>query len=67
MLRNGHLMILKDDSEVDSITKLAANHQLQCLYKIGVYGKEKQHELYIIGHFWNYSKFMKELSPKRKK
>lgn len=67
MFRNYHMLVLKDPSEVDSLTKLAANHRLQCLYKIGVYGNEQQHELYVIGNFWRYQKFLKETRPKGKR
>lgn len=67
MFRKHYMMILSDDEKVDIITKIAANHKLQCLYKIGVYGKERQHELYLIGKPWNYHEFMKELEPNKKK
>lgn len=67
MFQKYRMIVLEDESEVDSLTKIAANHHLQCLYKIGVYGKEQQHELYLIGNSWKYQKFLKEARPKRKK
>ena len=60
-----HLMVLENDEYVDSYTRIAANHNLQCLYKIGVYGKERQHELYIVGKSSDYRKFLKELEQKK--
>lgn len=66
MFKMIHLMILEDEREVDTLVKLAANHHLQALYKVGVYGTVRQHELYVIGWFWNYYKFTKELAPKKK-
>lgn len=66
MFKMIHLMILEDEREVDTLVKLAANHHLQALYKVGVYGTVRQHELYVIGWFWNYYRFTKELAPKKK-
>lgn len=66
MFRNYHLMILENDSCVDLYTKIAANHGLQCLYKIGVYGEERQHELYIVGNLFHYRKFQKALKTEKK-
>lgn len=65
MFKPYHLMILDDGEMVDSITKIAANHGLQCLYKIGVYGKERQHELYIIGNLLNYWRFLRKLNREK--
>lgn len=67
MFRKYHMIVLNDENEVDPLTKLAANHRLQCLYKIGVYGKERQHELYVVGSFWEYQKFLRKARPKEKK
>ena len=44
LFKNYHVIILNDPSLVDSLTRKAANHNLHCLYKIGVYGCEQQHE-----------------------
>ena len=52
---------MEDEKKVDSYMRIAANHHLHCLYKIGVYGNETQHELYVVGSFINYHKFLKEL------
>lgn len=63
--RKYQLMVLENDEHVDSYTRIAANHNLQCLYKIGVYGRERQHELYIVGKTSDYKKFLKELEQKK--
>ena len=52
---------------VDMYAKAAANHQLQCLYKIGIYGKIQQHEIFIIGTPWNYWGFISEIHGKVKR
>lgn len=67
MFKKYHLIVLENGENVDFMTKIAANHQLKCLYKIGIYGKEQQHELYVIGKFWNYWGFKKELEPTKRK
>lgn len=67
MKKNYHVLILESETEVDLTVKIAANHRLQCLYKIGVYGKERQHELYVIGGTLNYYRFLKELKSKDEK
>lgn len=62
MRKNYKMMILEDETKVDFLTKIAANYGLNCLYKIGVYGKERQHELYIVGNSRAYKKFQKEIN-----
>ena len=62
MFKKTHMVILDNDKNVDRILKLAANHHLHALYKIGVYGKERQDELYVIGRSSNYRAFKKELA-----
>lgn len=54
------------ENEIDSVTMLAANHGLLCMHKIGIYGEERQHELYVIGSFWKYRSFKKALANRRK-
>lgn len=61
MIKRFNMLVLNDEKSVDEITKLAANYSLTCLYKIGIYGKEKQHELYIHGSYLNYCKFIDDL------
>jgi hypothetical protein len=41
--------------------RVATNHRLYVTYKIGVYGGERQHELFIIGKPWHYRKFKKAM------
>ena len=67
MFMRTKMLILDDDSKVDVYMKLAANHELYCTYKIGVYGKERQHELFVTGYPWDYRKFLKEIDPSKKK
>ena len=62
LFKNYHVIILNDPSVVDSLTRKAANHNLHCLYKSGVYGCEQQHELYVIGKTKDYRVFKKEIS-----
>ena len=47
--------------------KIAVNNGLQCMYKIGVYGDVKQHEVLVYGTWWNYMRFKNELDKPRKK
>lgn len=62
MCKNYFVMVLENDSQVDLFMKLAANHRLHCLYKIGVYGKERQHELYLVGKKKDYKEFKNEVA-----
>lgn len=54
--------------DMDSMIRMAANYNLQGLYKIGVYGSERQDELFIIGDIWNYYRFnrARKLKHRRK-
>ena len=63
MIKRFNLLVLNDEKNVDEITKIAANYNLTCTYKVGIYGKEKQHELYICGNYLKYIKFIGELRP----
>lgn len=63
MLKRFNLLVLKDEHYVDKLTKIAANYNLTCRYKIGIYGGEKQHELYVFGSYLNYTKFIEDLEP----
>lgn len=62
MYKNVNVIFLKDDSLVDVICSIAAKYDLVCTYKIGVYGKFRQHELEIIGPERRYKKFIKEVN-----
>jgi hypothetical protein len=67
MFKTTKMLILDDDSKVDVYMKLAANHKLYCQYKIRVYGKERQHELFVTGRPSDYREFLKEIDPSKKK
>jgi hypothetical protein len=60
MFTKTQLLILKHEEDVDRVTRLAANFNVQTMYKIGVYGQERQHEIYLIGKPWNIRKFAKK-------
>lgn len=62
MWKNVHGMILSNDEKVDQLISIAAKYDLLCIYKIGVYGKFKQHELELIGPSRRYRKFIKEVN-----
>ena len=62
MCKKYFVMILKNDKKVDSLIRIAANHRLFGYYKIGVYGNERQHELYLVGKKKDYKEFTKELA-----
>ena len=62
MFKRTCVMILDTDKNIDLIVKIAANNDLHALYKIGVYGKERQHEMFITGSARNFHKFKKELA-----
>ena len=66
MLKRTRMMILDTDEDVDLIIKIAANNELRALYKIGVYGKERQYEMFITGSARNFHKFKKELANANK-
>ena len=61
MYKNINSIILCSDKNVDQISSIAAKYDLVCLYKIGVYGNFKQHELEIIGPNRRYKKFIKDV------
>ena len=62
MFKRWHLVVLESEDKVDSVVKMAAKHQLLCLHKIGVYGKERQHELYVVGKYIDWLNFKHELN-----
>ena len=59
-LHKYYMIVLDDEKEIDSCMRKAAFHRVQCLYKIGIYGKEKQHEIFIGGRLFDCLKFMAE-------
>lgn len=60
-MKKWEMIILESGEKVDALMKLAANKHLTCLYKVGIYGTETQHELYIKGSWLNRLSFKKEL------
>lgn len=67
MLKKYYQVVISDEKHVDEYIKLAANNNLCALYKIGVYGKERQHELHISGKKMAYLKFMRDVKELEKK
>lgn len=66
MFKKTYMLILDTEKNVDLVMKIAANNDLCALYKIGVYGKERQHEMHITGSILNYYKFKRELANANK-
>ena len=62
MFKNSYCIIIDDGAKADMIMKLAANHNLHANYKIGVYGNERQHEIFVYGRWWDYYKLKNELT-----
>lgn len=54
-----YIVIVENEAEAYRLMKTAISHKLHATYKIGVYGSERQHELFVIGTFLNYCKFMR--------
>lgn len=67
MLKKYYQVVIENEKHVDEYIKLAANNNLCALYKIGIYGKEKQHELHISGKRIGYLKFMRDVRELEKK
>lgn len=57
MFNKLYVIVADTEADVYRMVKLATNHHLYVTYKIGVYGSERQHELFIIGKPWRYYKF----------
>ena len=62
MLKRHYVMVAKSEKDAYRLMRIAANHNLYGQYKIGVYGTEQQHELFITGAPWNYRKFLDEIN-----
>ena len=67
MFKKIYCMALDSAEDVEPTVKIAVNNGLQCMYKIGVYGDVKQHEVLVYGTWWNYMRFKHELDKPRKK
>lgn len=62
MFRFTYLVVVRKEEDVYRAMMEAANYNLDCTYKIGVYGTCRQHELWIKGLPWNYRKFREQLN-----
>lgn len=62
MFKKTYCVVASSEKEVYRLMRIAANHHLYATYKIGVYGSERQHELFVTGSPWNYHKFMNEVN-----
>lgn len=62
MFKKHYIVTAASEKDAYRMMRIAANHNLYAQYKIGVYGTERQHELFVIGTPWNYHKFMNEIS-----
>ncbi|MBR5862202.1 MAG: hypothetical protein IKZ08_02635 [Bacteroidales bacterium] len=62
MFKKTYIIVLETEEEVYRLMKVAFKHSLYATYKIGVYGTERQHELYIRGNILSYYKFMHEVN-----
>lgn len=67
MFKKIYCMALDSAEDVEPTVKIAVNNGLQCMYKIGVYGDVKQHEVLVYGTWWNYMRFKNELDKPRKR
>lgn len=57
MFNKLYIVVAESEKDVCQLVRLATNNHLYVSYKIGVYGDERQHELFIIGKPWHYYKF----------
>lgn len=65
MITITRLFIPKNEGDVDRLIRLAANNNVHAVYKIGVYGKERQNELYLTGRPWDVYEFMSKHKNER--
>ena len=49
MFNKLYVVVADTEEDVYRMVKIATNNHLYVTYKIGVYGNERQHELFIIG------------------
>ena len=61
MLNKLYVVVAETEQDVYRMVRIATNQHLYVTYKIGVYGNEHQHELFIIGKPWHYRKFKKAI------
>lgn len=57
-----YMVIGTSEADVYRMMRIATNHHLYATYKIGVYGAERQHELFVTGSPWDYYKFKRAIA-----
>lgn len=57
MFNKLYVVIGSNEADIYRMMRIATNHHLHAMYKIGVYGGERQHELFVTGTPWDYRKF----------
>lgn len=62
MFEKLYVIVGANEADIYRMMKIATFHSLRTTYKIGVYGADRQHELFIITTPWRYHKFMKAIS-----
>ena len=61
MFKKQYCVVANSEVEIYRMMRIAANHNLHSAYKIGVYGSERQHELFVTGKVRDYHKFLNEI------
>ena len=64
MFNKLYVIVADTEEDVYRMVRIATNHRLCVMYKIGVYGNERQHELFIMGTPWRYHKFKNAIKSK---
>lgn len=61
MFNKLYVIVADSEEDVYRMVRIATNNHLCVMYKIGVYGTERQHELFIMGKPWRYRKFKRDI------
>ena len=67
MFNKLYVIVGTSEEDIYRMMKIATHHSLNLTYKIGVYGNDRQHELFVRTTPWKYYKFMKAISAPVKK
>ena len=62
MFNKLYVVIGTSEGDIYRLMRIATNHHLHATYKIGVYGGERQHELFVTGTPWDYAKFRRAIA-----
>lgn len=62
MFKVNRCVVARNEDDVYRLMRIASNHHLYGMYKIGVYGSECQHELFVTGKLWDYHRFLNEIN-----